>query len=89
MNSDIVAARHIYGTLIYVEFQNGVEGIIDMRPILIGPIFEKVYRDKIFTQFYVNKQSGTIEWPNGADIAPEKIYSNLLSKKIKTNDINS
>jgi hypothetical protein len=86
---ELISAHHVYGTLIYVKFNNNDEGIIDLRPILIGNIFDEIYNNKIFEKFIVNSESGTIEWPNGADIAPEVLHSSLLSKKNSKNDFTS
>ncbi len=55
-----------------IAFNNGAIGIIDLEPELTGEIFEPL-RDRAFFQqaFLTNR---TIEWPNGADFAPEFLY---------------
>ena len=52
-----------------LKFGHGVEGIVDLKPELYGEIFEPLQNQALFQQVYLT--SRTIEWPNGADFAPE------------------
>jgi hypothetical protein len=57
---------------IHLVFTDGVEGTVDFRPWLEGPIFEPLLDLGYFRTFLV--EAGTIAWPNGADIAPETLH---------------
>ena len=52
-----------------LTFNNGIVGGIDLEPELYGEIFEPLRDKALFRQVYLT--SRTIEWPNGADFAPE------------------
>jgi len=39
-----------------------------------GVGFEPLRDPEVFAQVRVNSETGTIEWPNGADLAPEFLY---------------
>ena len=55
-----------------LEFSNGVQKQIDFYPLLKGKLFEPLKDKNNFIQFGLNHW--TIEWANGADLAPEFLY---------------
>lgn len=55
-----------------LRFNNGAEGIVDLEPELYGEVFTPLRDKALFKQVYLT--SRTIEWPNGADFAPEFLY---------------
>ena len=60
-----------------VAFVDGVTGDVDMRSFLSDPrientIFEPLRDPAIFAQARV--VLGAIQWPNGADLAPDAMY---------------
>lgn len=57
-----------------LQFNNGAEGIVDLESELYGEVFEPL-RDKTLFQ-EVCLTSRTLEWPNGADFAPEFLFEN-------------
>lgn len=61
------------GYRLRLEFNNGVEGVVDLSAELYGEVFEPLLDQALFRQ--VTLTSRTIEWPNGADFAPEFLLS--------------
>ncbi|HFQ94191.1 MAG TPA: DUF2442 domain-containing protein [Anaerolineae bacterium] len=57
-----------------LRFNNGVVKEVDLEGELTGPIFQPLQDRDFFRQVYVNEETNTIEWPNGADFAPEFLY---------------
>jgi len=57
-----------------LTFSDGVVKDIDLRDELYGEVFEPLKDVKLFSQVCVNPDTNTIEWPNGADFAPEFLY---------------
>ena len=57
-----------------VEFDDGVVKDVDLSDELYGEIFEPLKQIEFFKQVTVNPDTNTIEWPNGADFAPEFLY---------------
>jgi hypothetical protein len=56
-------------------FTDGSEREVDLEPYLRGPIFEPLRRDPdLFAAVRVDRELGTIVWPNGADIDPDVLY---------------
>lgn len=70
-------ARYIGGHILWVRFNDGVEGEIDLGAELEGPVFEPLKDPKVFAAFAVDPEVHTVVWPNGADFAPEFLYERL------------
>ena len=58
-----------------LTFSNHVTQDIDLAKELYGEIFEPLNDIEQFKQVFLNLETNTIEWPNGADFAPEFLYS--------------
>lgn len=71
---DIVEARYVQDYTVWLRFEDGTEGEVDLSSELHGPIFEPLKNQAYFRSFRVNPDTGTIEWPNHADFAPEFLY---------------
>jgi len=74
MDYHVVEARHVSGFVVWLRFQDGTEGQLDLASELIGPIFETLHDPETFSRFRVHPDFHTLTWPNGADIAPEVLY---------------
>jgi hypothetical protein len=74
---DVVEARYVDGYTIWLRFEDGIAGEIDLTEELHGPVFEPLKELAYFRRFRVNSDTGTIEWPNHADFAPEFLYEKV------------
>lgn len=68
----VVDVEYIKDYTMRLEFSDGKQKTIDFKPLLKGKLFEPLLNMKNFIQFGLNHW--TIEWANGADIAPETLY---------------
>ena len=57
-----------------LTFDNGVHKRVNLRQELYGPIFEPLRDPSYFAKAYVDLDSRTVAWPNGADFAPDFLY---------------
>ena len=74
---DVIEVRYVSGYGIWLRFEDGTEGEIDLSSEIHGPVFEPLRDAAYFARVRVNPDTGTIEWPNGADLAPEFLYSKV------------
>ncbi len=70
-------ARYIGGHILWVRFNDGVAGEIDLGADLDGPVFEPLKDPQFFAAFVVDPEVHTVVWPNGADFAPEFLYERV------------
>jgi len=75
----LVEARHQGEFKIWCRFSDGKEGVLDLRDELYGEIFFPLKDPEYFKRFQIGAESGTLEWSNGADLAPEFLYESIRS----------
>jgi hypothetical protein len=60
------------GFNVRLHFSDGLVKDVDLASSLRGPVFEQVRNDSAFFRTVrVDPESGTIVWPNGADLDPD------------------
>lgn len=74
---DIIEVKHVRDFTLWVKFEDGTGGEIDLSAELYGPVFEPLRDVDYFRQVRVDPELGTIVWPNGADLAPEFLYDKV------------
>jgi hypothetical protein len=83
MLQDIVSAKPLEDYKLYLQFEDGVKGVVDIKELIefIG-VFEPLRDQKYFRQVEVNPEIGTIQWPNEADLDPDVLYSVITGRPI-------
>ena len=77
MIPNVIEARHVQDYRVWLRFQDGTEGEIDLKDELWGEIFEPLKDLSFFKTLRVDPELHTIVWRNGADLAPEFLYQRL------------
>lgn len=70
-------AKYLHDYVLWLRFDNGAEGEIDLKDELIGEIFGPLKNLKNFKSFKVDPEIETVVWENGADLAPEFLFENM------------
>ena len=70
----VVEVKALEGYRLWLRFQDGVTGFVDLRGELWGPMFEPLKDKDVFAQVSIHPELDTVTWPNGADLAPEFLY---------------
>jgi len=60
-------------------FDDGLEGELCVRERLHRPVFQPLNNVDLFNQVSVDS-FGAICWPNNADMAPDGLYQDILTK---------
>lgn len=73
---DVTDVRVLARYVVALTFADESERVIDLEPLLWGPMFEPLVADyNLFRQVAVDPDAGTIVWPNGADISPRTLFA--------------
>lgn len=78
----IKSAKYVSDYIIWVAFDDGTSGEVDLDGVLHGPVFEPLKNLSTFQKVTVDPELETVIWPNGADLAPE-FLKELLNKQIQ------
>ena len=70
-------AKYIRDYVIWLRFNDGAEGEINLESELEGEVFAPLRDKTMFRRFCVDPEIETIVWENGADLAPEFLYENM------------
>ena len=70
----VVEVTPLDGYKLWLRFQDGVSGTVDLSAELWGPMFEPLKDMRLFAQVAIHPELETVTWPNGADLAPEFLY---------------
>jgi hypothetical protein len=70
-------AKYLRDHVIWLRFNDGAEGEVDLSNELDGEVFEPLKDIREFRKFTVDPEMQTIAWENGVDLAPEFLYEHL------------
>ena len=73
----VTEAKYLHDYVIWVKFNDGTEGEVDLKDELYGEVFEPLKDMEKFKSFKVDPVLGTIVWDIGVDLAPEFLYEKL------------
>jgi len=73
----ITDAKYLSDYQLWLKFNEGSEGIVDLIDELWGIVFEPLKDLTLFSQVKLDKELSTVVWPNGADLAPEFLHALL------------
>jgi Protein of unknown function (DUF2442) len=70
-------AKYLHDYVLWLRFNDGAEGEIDLEKELEGEVFGSLKDRQLFQKFRVDPELETVVWENGADLAPEFLYENM------------
>jgi hypothetical protein len=83
MLKDIVEVRVLDGYRLYLRFEDGVQGEVDLGTMIqFDGVFAPLKDRAHFEQVRVNPELGTVYWPSGADLDPDVLYARITGKPL-------
>lgn len=70
----VTSVEAMGGYLLRLSFSDGTSREVDLEANLWGPVFEPLRDPALFAQVEVDRELGTIVWPNGADMDPVVLH---------------
>lgn len=70
-------AKYLHDYVIWVRFNDGAEGEVDLAGELEGEVFEPLKKLSHFRAFRIDPVLQTVVWPNETDLAPEFLYGKM------------
>ena len=67
-----------------LTFSDGVRGVVDLSRRIVGRggVFRPLEDPEFFRQVRVDRELGTIVWPNEADFCPDLLYRWVLGEPV-------
>ncbi len=73
----VSSVQYLHDYILYVAFNDGASGEIDLADELEGEVFGPLKDVLLFKTAKVDPLMRTVVWDNGVDIAPEFLYDHL------------
>ena len=74
----VTQVRHVADYRIWLAFNDGAAGEVDLASELYGELFEPLKDPALFRSFRL--EGHTVAWDNGADFAPEFLREYLAAQ---------
>ncbi|MBW4690274.1 MAG: DUF2442 domain-containing protein [Lyngbya sp. HA4199-MV5] len=85
MLKDIVAVKRLEGYQLFLRFEDGIEGVVDISQLIpFSGIFAPLQDPATFAQVQIHPELGTLIWQNGADLDPDVLYAIVSETPIPT-----
>ena len=80
----VTEVRHLQDYRLEIRFSDGTVAELDFRRRVVGRggVFTPLESLEFFKQVTVDREAGTLVWPNGVDFCPDVLYAEATGKPI-------
>jgi len=83
MIKEIVDVRVLDGYRLFLRFEDGMQGEVDVAKLVkFEGVFAPLKEWEFFAKARLDPELGTVVWPNGADLDPPVLYSQVSGKPL-------
>ncbi len=83
MLHDIVEAHPLDGHRLFLTFDDGASGTVDLTAMIrFDGVFAALRDADYFALVRVDAELGTVVWPNGADLCPDVLHARLTGQEL-------
>lgn len=84
--------RHVKDYELEIKFTDGTVATLDFRGRIVGRggVFKALESVEFFKQVAIDREAGTLVWPNGVDLCPDVLYAeatDVASGVVKRGDV--
>ncbi len=62
---------------LWIRFEDGVEGEVDLSSLVRKGVFKALADPYEFQKVFVDAETRTVAWPGGLDLAPDELYREI------------
>jgi hypothetical protein len=77
LTPDITEAAVVRRGVLRLAFADGLTGEVEVLDRMRGPVFDEARTPQGFARVSVDRETGTVTWPGGADLAPDTLYERV------------
>ncbi len=80
----VSGVRHVKDYVLEITFSDGTVAKLDFHRRIVGRggVFKPLEDVDFFRQVAVDREAGTLVWPNGVDLCPDVLYAEATGKAI-------
>ena len=80
----VAEVRHLKDYQLEIRFSDGTVATLDLGGRIRGRggVFEPLQSVDYFAQVSVDREAGTLVWPNGVDFCPDVLYAEATGKDL-------
>jgi len=80
----VSGVRHVKDYVLEISFSDGTVAELDFGRRIVGRggVFGPLESVDFFRQVAVDREAGTLVWPNGVDLCPDVLYAEARGKPI-------
>lgn len=78
----VVSVQPLAGYRIWLCFEDGLEGEIDLSDLAGRGVFAQWERPGEFERVYVDSDAGTVAWPGEVDLCPVTLYGDVAKAAV-------
>ncbi len=81
MLHDVIKVKPLEAYRLYLWFDDGLEGVINVRQVIkFEGVFHPLQDPAYFKQVFVHPELGTVCWPNQADLDSDVLYQLIVEE---------